>query len=268
MSSGTQELTSRKADSGQRTEAIAQCVYVLAEAFRQKTTPVTITAYELGLSSIPIDTIKRAVAVAVRDCRFMPSVQELRGLCGVAIGGIDDRDKPLLAWQAVRDAVRRVGGYASPEFEDKTIHAVIRELGGWVDLCNTSTEDMQWVEKRFMASYATMSRVKLPEDQTKRLTGISEADNVLNGHDQPVGVVDVRCLSVATRMDAPAVPRIESSIAPRIEHGETVREPIKLNLKLPEIPDAEPSPPVTNKSKEEQLAMLRTFKFAMKGETE
>lgn len=267
MGSGAMTKHESTSNSPSRAEQFAGCMYGLGEAFRQKVTGVTLQAYDMGLSDVPISSIRAACAKAVRSCQFMPTVYELRSLCGLVTDSVDGRDKPTLAWQAVRDAIRKVGGYASPNFEDPTVNAVVRELGGWVALCDTPTDQMQWVEKRFLAAYASMQRCKLPDDLTTRLTGISEADNVLCGHsDQGVSVVEVRCLSVATRMDAPAVPRIEVSTVPRIEHGEAVREPIVINTKTAEIPDEDPQEATQSRSREEQLAMLKTMARVTSGD--
>ena len=193
-----------------RAEEVLLCVEILAESFRQKITPLTVRAYELGLSDIDINTIKRAVMVAIRDCKFMPTVHELRKLCGAAESRIETKDRPLLAWQAVREAIRRVGAYDSPHFEDVVIHAVIRELGGWPHVCDTETEQMQWLEKRFVAAYSAMSALKLPADQTARLAGLTEIDNSRSGYrSQEVRVVDVRCLSVVSEMTQPTALRLE-----------------------------------------------------------
>lgn len=193
-----------------RAEEVLLCVEILAESFRQKITPLTVRAYELGLSDLDINTIKRAVMVAIRDCKFMPTVHELRKLCGAAESRVDPKDRPLLAWQAVREAIRKVGAYDSPRFEDVVIHAVIRELGGWPHVSDAETEQMQWLEKRFVAAYSAMSALKLPADQTARLAGLTEIDNSRSGYrSQEVRVVDVRCLSVASAMTQATALRLE-----------------------------------------------------------
>lgn len=60
----------------------------------------------------------------------MSSVAELREFCGVASGRINVKDRPLLAWQAVLEAISKVGAYVSPDFDDSVINATIRQLGG------------------------------------------------------------------------------------------------------------------------------------------
>lgn len=57
-----------------------QMVTVLAEAFRQSISPITIAAYEAALSDIPRPRLQAAAKLALRECKFMPSVSELREL--------------------------------------------------------------------------------------------------------------------------------------------------------------------------------------------
>ena len=51
-------------------------------------------------------------------------------------------DKALLAWSRVDRAVRTIGPYRSVVFDDPVIHAVIADMGGWIDIgnCNQATE--------------------------------------------------------------------------------------------------------------------------------
>ncbi|MCX7418727.1 MAG: DUF6475 domain-containing protein [Planctomycetia bacterium] len=134
------------------------------------------------MSDLDINPVKRGVMAAIRECQFMPSVHELRKLAGAADSRIDAKDRPLLAWQATRGAFSKVGAYDSPEFDDAVINATIRELGGWLLLCDTPSDEMHWLEKRFCAIYSALCSVKLPTDQTKRLAGITEVGNGREGY--------------------------------------------------------------------------------------
>ena len=52
------------------------------EAFGRAPSEVTFYAYEIGLVGIPIERIEQAVFRAIRSNRFMPTVMELRTMCG------------------------------------------------------------------------------------------------------------------------------------------------------------------------------------------
>ena len=237
-------------------KSIDEVVTMLAEAFGQKITPIRLMAYEVGLSDVPLASLNAAVVRAIRESRFMPSVAVLRELCGVASGHIDVKDRPTLAWQAVRAAISKVGGYDSPSFDDAAIHATIRELGGWPLLCDTPIDEIHWLEKRFCATYSALCSVKLPSDQTKRLTGITEVGNGREGYGSaPIPVAQIRCLTSPSVSSEPITRRLEQQEVPK-QTG-----PYIASTKLVEclaIDDREPAPPAAPpKSKEQQLADLK-----------
>ncbi len=239
-----------------RSEQILECVTILAEAWRQKITPMTVRTYELGLSDLDINAVKRGVMAAIRDCQFMPSVHELRKLSGAAETQINAKDRPLLAWQAVRGAISKVGAYDSPAFDDVAINATIRELGGWPVLCDTEIDQMHWLEKRFCATYSALYSVKLPSDETKRLAGITEVANGRAGYDsEPIPVAQIRCLTSPSTASEPITRRLEQQDVPK------PTGPHIASAKLVErltVEDREPDPPaVPSKTKEQQLADLK-----------
>ena len=50
-------------------------------------------------------------------------------------------DRAMDAWALVERAIRQVGPVASVAFQDGVIHRVIEDMGGWVRLCETGTEE-------------------------------------------------------------------------------------------------------------------------------
>lgn len=251
-----------------RQEQIAECVAILAEAFRQRVSETTFQSYDIGLSDLDVGDIKRAVVRAIRECQFMPTVHELRKLCGAGASSIDAKDRPLAAWQAVRDAIRRVGGYDSPNFADPVVNAAIRELGGWVLVCDTPTDEMHWVEKRFCQVYSALAGARLPGHQTMRLAGITEIDNGRSGYrSEPVRVANVACLTADRRQAEPVRICLEAPAPPEQSPGpnDAVRS---LSANLPSTePPAKPKPIAAlkpdklesspAKTREEQTAELK-----------
>lgn len=241
-----------------RPEQILECVTILAEAWRQKITPITVRAYELGLSDLHIDAVKRGVMAAIRDCQFMPSVHELRKLAGAADTRIDVKDRPLLAWQAVRGAISKVGAYDSPAFDDAAVNATIRELGGWLLLCDTPIDEMHWLEKRFCATYSALCSVKLPSDQTERLAGLTEIGNGREGYaSEPIPVAHIRCLTSPNVADEPITRRLEQREVPKLTGPHIASETLAERLAFD---DREPATPaIPPKSKEQQLADMKRW---------
>lgn len=243
-------------ESKSRSEQILECVTILAEAWRQKITPMTVRTYELGLSDLDINAVNRGVFAAIRECQFMPSVHELRKLAGAAETQINAKDRPLLAWQAVRGAFSKVGAYDSPEFDDAVINATIRELGGWPQLCDTPSDEMHWLEKRFCATYSALCSVKLPTDQTKRLAGITEIGNGREGYGSaPIPVAQIHSLTSPSVVSEPITRRLEQPEVPK-QTGPHIAS-AKLVERLT-VEDREPDPPaVPSKTKQQQLADLK-----------
>lgn len=234
-----------------RPERIADIVTMMGEAWRQKITPATMLTFSVGTDDLPIDAVERAAMRAIRECQFMPSVFELRQLAG-ATGAITAKDKPTLAWCDVRRAISRIGAYESPDFDDPIINATIREMGGWVLLCDSTIEELVWREKDFLRIYAALSTCNLPDERTERLAGIIEKEN---GSALPAPVVDVGCLTVGTsgvtrHLTEPPILRIEGA-SPAAELAKRL-----------EFDDRDEPKPATQpvRSREEQLAALSALK--------
>jgi len=51
-------------------------------------------------------------------------------------------DRALIAWAKVDKAIPIIGSYTSVVFDDCLIHAVIEDMGGWIKLCKTTTEQL------------------------------------------------------------------------------------------------------------------------------
>lgn len=163
-------------DTGRR---FGEAIGVLGEAFRQKITPITIRAYELGLRDLDIAEIERAIADAIHQCKFMPSVAELREMAGV----VPKESRAVIAWAAVKRAIRDVGEYKSVDFDDPTINATIRVMGGWEELCGIQAGEQfdVWARKRFEETYRSLSSSRVGDDLGRPLAGICDRDNSAAG---------------------------------------------------------------------------------------
>ena len=228
-----------------RNERLADVVTMLGEAWRQKITPATLLTFQAGTDDIDIEAIERAAMRAIRECQFMPSVFELRQLTGMS-GAIATKDRPTLAWIDVRQRIAKVGGYDSPNFLDPTINATIRSLGGWVALCDSTTEELVWREKDFLRTYAALMPLNLPDEQTARLAGITETTN---GPAIPAPVVEIGCLTTGGYGQRRVTEPVESKRLPLVA-AETL-------LKRLSVDDRdEPKEPITLPDRDTQLAAL------------
>lgn len=89
-------------------------------------------------------------------------------------------DRALVAWGKVMEAVQRVGAYRSAVFDDGAIHVVIEDMGGWVTVCRSATDELPFLQRRFCETYRAY--VMRPDFSFPAvLPGESEKVNLLNG---------------------------------------------------------------------------------------
>lgn len=202
---------------------IAKAVGILAEAWRQRITDTTIDSYFIGLDGIPIDQVMIGVHKAIQTCKFMPSCAELRDLCGV----MSLEHRADLAWQQLDKAVLEHGYYATVDFDDKAINAVVRGRGGWMAICDLSKEEFDvWFRKEFLRQYQNYCREGVSVEAAQPLIGYHGKNNAHGGHEIPNGL-EQNCGMLPTPITTglPLLPnctpeqpkRIENADRPRIE---------------------------------------------------
>jgi hypothetical protein len=83
-------------------------------------------------------------------------------------------EQALGAWSKVIAAIQRFGSYQSLVFDDLYIHAVIRDMGGWVHLSTAMQRDIPYraheFEKRYIA-YLCRPPLHYPKLLNGRLAG-------------------------------------------------------------------------------------------------
>ncbi len=96
-------------------------------------------------------------------------------------------DRALIAWGRVSRAMSDVGAYASVDFGDPVIHAVVRELGGWSAICRVPNDEQQFLQKRFCDFHRTYTTRGAPREAPLQLQGESDTQNAAKAleHDTP-----------------------------------------------------------------------------------
>lgn len=152
---------------------------ILAASFRQEVGQATLEGYSIGLGDTPIDAIELAVKRAIRECKFFPSVAELRELAGEMRPEV----RAVKAWDAFCKGAERYGYYTSVDFDDKAINATVRNLGGWMPLLDRiEKEGDVWVRKEFERVYAAMMSAGVSASEAFPLLGFHEQSNRINGY--------------------------------------------------------------------------------------
>lgn len=157
-------------------------ILALAANFRTEADEPMIFGYISGLDDLTIEAINVAFNAAIRTCRFMPTVAELRELAGVP----KESDVAEQAADVADNARAIVGAYRSPDFQDPIINAVIRSMGGWTLFCDTPDE--QWISydrKKFVEHYRRIARSGASKDSISSLGGMHSIANSGSGKQGP-----------------------------------------------------------------------------------
>lgn len=125
-----------------------------------KPTADGIRMWVMALADLPLDKIEFAFIDFMRRSTVFPTPAAIRQHA-IDAGSLSDADRAVMAWDSVRQQVSSVGSYYSVDFEDKVINAVVRQMGGWVKLCNTSPSEMKWVGREFCKRHEIISRTGL-----------------------------------------------------------------------------------------------------------
>jgi len=128
-------------------EKFKAAIAALAGTFGRVVEPAMLKGYEVGLSDLTDEQLAAGTSRALREAKFMPSPSELRDLAGRS-----RKADIAIAWEAVRAAMDRYDYTMSVDF-GPLVNAVVRNLGGWVELCGKSIPQLVWVRKDFERVY-------------------------------------------------------------------------------------------------------------------
>jgi hypothetical protein len=192
-------------------EAVAIGVGALCEAFGRTPTQATYEAYRIGLAGVDDAGLERAVGCALRTRKFMPAPVELRELAGE----VPPQTRAMVAWEVVRRSMHAAGEYRSVDFDDQVVNATVRNLGGWVELCEHGDDELeQFIRPRFCKVYEALYATGVSAEAGAPLVGIHEAYNRAAGYIKHANQVDAPVL-IPTGL--PTVQRIGAESRPAIE---------------------------------------------------
>ena len=104
-------------------------------------------------------------------------------------GKVTDKDAAAVsAWDEVLKEIKRVGAYQTPTFSDPRTAATIKHLGGWIQLCDTPTEDLhKWQRMHFIKTIAAIHAT-----EPTRLTNLIDVENARTGQIQAAEEIQSR----------------------------------------------------------------------------
>lgn len=128
-------------------QQLVAAVTMLAETYRQPITSAALEGYWLALRDLSAQELAAATTRALRESKFMPNPSELRDFAGKSLDA-----EMAAAWEAVRTAMDRHDYTTSVDF-GPLVNAIVRNLGGWVALCDKGIDALVWVRKDFERIY-------------------------------------------------------------------------------------------------------------------
>jgi hypothetical protein len=169
--------------------AFAIAVGAMVEAFGQEATSAVLHGYWLGLSDLTIDQVQLAVSQALRSSKFLPKPVELREF---VTGSTDAESLAMNAWGEALKSVS-LGPYRHVDFEDKTINAVVRSMGGWPMFVDRfrDTESEKWTRIEFIKGYKAYASRPVSEEATAALPGLNQFEH--GRHDSKPVPIRIAC---------------------------------------------------------------------------
>jgi hypothetical protein len=117
----------------------------------------SISLYWETLKVLPLDGFIAASKHHAETSKWMPKPSDF--LDAARKGSMSLEERSAMAWLGVVSAVRSVGANRGVNFDDPLIHATIRSLGGWANLCRSKTQYFNsTVRAAFLKTYEHMSR--------------------------------------------------------------------------------------------------------------
>lgn len=149
------------------------------ESIGRRLSPTGLQFWVAAFADLKPQQVREALLRFSRESTEFPSPAAVRKYAGLA-GLITAEDRSDVAWRVVRRCISSIGGYESVDFDDPAINAAIRDIGGWVQLCDTPTSDLTWKEKDFKRAYGSV--VLTGAGHGDYLPGIQERTNSRLGH--------------------------------------------------------------------------------------
>lgn len=164
-----------------------------------------------AFADLPPEAIELAIRRYNRECSDHPTPAAVRRYAGAA--GLTDEQRAQAAWRVVRSTMLKYGAYYAVTFDDVIVHAAIRAIGGWANLCNTQHDELTWKEKAFREAYVSIARSGIGE--FKPLAGL--LTNQPEAIQVTTGLLPHAAVKAITNNSVARVARLPNLRADRIE---------------------------------------------------
>lgn len=114
-------------------------------------TDETARVYAELLADVSFADAATGVKHLLKTSSFFPKPAEIIEAAKSEATGLPD---PSTAWAQVERAMLKSGYYGRPSWSHPAIHATIRAMGGWQEVCRS--EDVDKLKRRFTSQYKTL----------------------------------------------------------------------------------------------------------------
>lgn len=136
--------------------------------YDKRVDPAQAAMWFAVLGEFSIADIRRAFGEHMRDPdrgQFAPKPADLVR----AIRGSTEA-RSIRAWDSLVEAIRRAGHTHDVVLPDPVLHAVVRDLGGWMAVCRWREDELPHRQRDFAVRYAAY-RGRAPDDYPRVLLG-------------------------------------------------------------------------------------------------
>lgn len=156
---------------------ILEALVTLAAAFELDMSWQRQQIYLSALSALPVPDVLRAASLAIRTCKFFPSIAELFELASRGQTKIAIEDRAAQAWAALRQLSGSSTYRQSALDEDSITRKCFKALGGAQSFGVWDFEKQEeWKRKQFLSLYQAYARTQQCQLELDHKTSV----NVLN----------------------------------------------------------------------------------------
>jgi hypothetical protein len=147
----------------------------LAEYYHRNISPMVVDFYWQSLHEYPLSEIQRVIGLHLSHTEsgvYFPKVADFIRLLD---GG--HKDNAALAWTKLEEALKHVGTYRDIVFDDPYLHAVIRDMGGWIAFGEITLDKWPFVGNDFRSRYTAYRSRGITGLYPASLRGRSNGEN-------------------------------------------------------------------------------------------
>jgi len=168
-------------------QAFAEKLLATGEIYDKKVSKTLLSVYFEAVKNYSIEEVTDALGkhlVNPDNGHFFPKPADIVRLIS---GSTESR--AMKAWTIVLYGIKHIGPWDSPDFEDPKSHSVIKELGGWQELCRVTDQELPFKKIEFEKRYKAF--ILEPPEYDYPLIGYAEHQNVLNNHAEPRAAIRI-----------------------------------------------------------------------------